>query len=122
MLLRKIVGVYCELTRRTWTLCVSTVHLVQSYKIRSFALLVFYCIVLYCIVLYCIQGRIVVSYRHFILCVSCNVVVLTCLVMCGGVCVSFVMCGCVCMCGFCNVGVCVCVGFVMCGCLYVWVL
>jgi hypothetical protein len=44
----------------------------------------------------------------FIWCVSCTVVVLTC----------FVMCGCVCM-WFCNVWGCVrmvCVGFVMCGC------
>jgi hypothetical protein len=45
------------------------------------------------------------------------VVVLTCTVMCGFVC----MCGfCnvfdVCMYGFCNVLVCECVGFVMCGC------
>jgi hypothetical protein len=38
------------------------------------------------------------------------VVVLTCFVMCGCVCVWGVMCGCV------YVWVCVCVGFVMCGC------
>jgi len=53
------------------------------------------------------------------------VVVLTCFVICGGVCMCGCfgnMCTCVCMYGFSNVWVCVCVGFVMCGCVYVWVL
>ena len=56
-------------------------------------------------------------------------VVVTCFVMCVGVCVGCVMCGCVylwglycvgvCMCEFCYVWVCVCAGFVMCGCVNV---
>jgi len=43
---------------------------------------------------------------HFIGCVSCTVVVLTCFVICVGVCMH----------GFCSAWVCVCLGFVMCGC------
>ena len=63
---------------------------------------------------------------YFIWFVSCNVVDLTCFVICDVcVCVIFLMCGCVCvgfvMCGFCNVWVCVCVGFVMCVCVSMWV-
>jgi hypothetical protein len=62
--------------------------------------------------------------------ISCTVVVLTCFVMRGCVCVGFVMCGCVYVwvgfviygCGLCSMWVWVCVGFVMCGCVYVWVL
>jgi len=41
---------------------------------------------------------------YFIWCVSCTVVVLTCFVMCGCVCVDFVMCGCfgnMCICIYC---------------------
>jgi len=43
---------------------------------------------------------------------TCAVFVVTCFVMCGGVCI----------CRFCNVWVWVCVGFVMYGHVYVWVL
>jgi hypothetical protein len=65
---------------------------------------------------------------YLIWCVPGTVVIFTCVVMCGSVC----MCGfcnawmCLCvgvfMCGFCNVWVCLCVGFIMCGCVYVLVL
>ena len=48
--------------------------------------------------------------EHFVWCVSCTVVILTCFVIYGYVC------------EFSNVWVCISVGFVKCGCAYVWVL
>jgi hypothetical protein len=65
---------------------------------------------------------------YFIWCVSCNVVVLTCVVICSvcmcGLCNVWVwVCVGVCLCGLCNVWVwvCVCVGFVMIGFCNMWV-